>query len=151
MPTTFRARHLQLSGDCLVQDMCTWSARSTHKHAGQEETPYGRQCYGEYRSPGKVNVHCMGDLRTYLHRIKAGQRPGRGDVNGWGRCSRRKAAEMQAGVGILHLQAPAHSETGAAEHQHQRQEAPAQKTQHCEAARKDQQGKMKSVLDLSSV
>ena len=99
----------------------------------------------------KVSVHCVGDLKSYLHRIKAGQRPGRGNVNGWGRCSRREAAETQAGVGILHLQAPVHSKTGAAKHQHQRQEAPAQKTQHCEAARKDQQGYMKLVLNLNSV
>ena len=63
------------------------------------------QCYGRKRSRGKGKIHCVGDLRSHLHGVKAGQRPGRGDVDGWCRGSRCESAQMEARVGVLNLQA----------------------------------------------
>ena len=108
--------------------------------------------YGSFRSFEKpfqpeVDVQREGDLRSHLHGVQAGERPGRGEFDG--RCWRggcREAAAVQIGAGVLDGEAPGHSEAGAAEHQQQREEAPAQKTQHCEAARGDQRETQKPVL-----
>ena len=64
-----------------------------------------RQCYGRKRSWEKGKGHCVGDLRSYLHGVEAGQRPGWGDMDGWCGGSRRESAQMEASVGVLNLQA----------------------------------------------
>ena len=60
--------------------------------------------YGR-KTLGKGKVHCVGDLRSYLHGVKAGQRPGWGDMDGWCGGSRRESVQMEASVGVLNLQA----------------------------------------------
>ena len=64
----------------------------------------------------KGKVHCVGDLRSHLHGIEAGQRPGWGDMDGWCGGSCRKSAQMEASVGFLYLQAQV-SEVYEAENQ----------------------------------
>ena len=63
-----------------------------------------RQCYGRIKPWGKGRQHCVGDLRSYLHGVTAGQRPGWGDIDGWCGGSRRESAQMEASVGFLDLQ-----------------------------------------------
>ena len=109
VPATLRGRQLQLSGDDFVYVLYVHLTCKANKRAWRPERRHrmhsNGQCYCRKRSWGKGKEYCVGDLRSHLHGVKVGQRPGRGDMDGWCRGSCRESAQMEASLGVLNLQA----------------------------------------------
>ena len=80
---TLRCRHLQLSGGCLVCYVFTLFSHEASMPV-RKKTPMhsSRQHYGRSRSSGRVKVVCVGELRSYLHWVNAGESPGRRELDG---------------------------------------------------------------------